>query len=201
MSVTGNALNDVLIKGGHGGRIEVGKDQILEIQNVKGQQICDFFAFNLNDISETLSPAHTRSDLRRIILKVGDVLVSRYRNPMFEILEDTCGQHDITFPPCDPVRYERGFGIKNHRSCRTNLAETITDKGVPYAYLPEPINWFQNTPVTPDGTIQRLNSTAVAGDKVVLRALQPVLAVGSACPMIGVNGEYPTDIRFVVRDA
>ena len=55
-------------------------------------------------------------------------------------------------------------------------------------------------PVTEEGTILRLNSSAVPGDKVVLLALQPVLAVGSACPMIGVNGDHPTDIRFIVRD-
>jgi hypothetical protein len=99
------------------------------------------------------------------------------------------------------VRYERGFGLRNHRSCRTNLAEVVADLGIPYAYLPEPVNWFQNMPVTSDGTIQRLNSSAAAGDKVVLRTLQPLLAVGSACPMIGVNGDRPTDIRFTVRDA
>ena len=91
--------------------------------------------------------------------------------------------------------------LRNHRSCRTNLAEVVADLGIPYAYLPEPVNWFQNMPVTADGTIQRLNSSAAAGDKVVLRALQPLLAVGSACPMIGVNGDRPTDIRFTVRDA
>src|SRR5579872_1353976 len=194
-------VNELLIKGGHGGRIEVDKGQFLEIHNVEGQQICDFFAFNLGDMSETLSPSHTRTQLRRITVRVGDVLASRCRNPMFEIVEDTCKRHDILFPPCDPVRYERGFGLKNHRSCRGNLAEAIADKGIPYAYLPEPVNWFQNMPVTSEGEILRLNSSAVAGDKVVLRALQPVLAVGSACPMIGVNGDRPTDIRFIVRDA
>lgn len=194
------ARSELLIKGGYGGRIEVEKGQLLEIYNVEGQQICDFFAFNLKDMSEALSPAHTRTELRRITLRIGDVLMSRYRNPMFEIIEDTCKQHDILFPPCDPVRYERGFGLKNHRSCRGNLAEAIADKGLPYAYLPEPVNWFQNMPVTPDGTILRLNSSAVAGDKVVLRALQSILAVGSACPMIGVNGDHPTDIRFIVHD-
>jgi uncharacterized protein YcgI (DUF1989 family) len=196
-----SVLNNVLIKGGYGGRIEVAKGQLLEVLNVEGQQICDFFAFNLDDMSESLSPSHTRSELRRIVLQVGDVLVSRYRNPMLEIVEDTCKCHDILFPPCDPVRYERGFGHKSHRSCRTNLAEQIAGKGVSYAYLPEPVNWFQNMPVTPDGTIHRLNSSAAPGDKVVLRALQSVLAVGSACPMIGVNGDHPTDIRFIVRDA
>jgi uncharacterized protein YcgI (DUF1989 family) len=193
-------MRQVLIKGGYGGRIDVEKGEILEILNVDGQQICDFFAFNAEDTTEALSPAHIRADLRRVVLKVGDVLVSRFRNPMFEILEDTCGRHDIVIPPCDPIRYEQRFGLKNHRSCRTNLAETIADKGIPYAYLPDPVNWFQNTPVMPDCSIERYTSSAVVGDKVVLRALQSVIAVGSACPMIGgSNGERSTDIRFTVR--
>jgi uncharacterized protein YcgI (DUF1989 family) len=50
--------------------------------------------------------------------------------------------------------------------------------------------------------IQRFTSTAKPGDKVVMRALQPVFAVGSSCPMIGgVNGDRSTDIRFLVGDA
>jgi uncharacterized protein YcgI (DUF1989 family) len=194
-------MRQVQIQGGRGGRIDVEKGEILEVLNVDGQQICDFFAFNTDDLSESLSPAHIRSELRRVVLKVGDVLVSCYRNPMFEILEDTCGRHDIVIPPCDPIRYELRFGLKNHRSCRTNLAEVLADEGIPYAYLPDPVNWFQNTPVMPDGSIERYTSSAVAGDKVVLRALQRVIAVGSACPMIGgSNGDRPTDIRFLVRD-
>ena len=194
--------SDVLIKGGYGGRIEVGRGQILEIVNEGGQQICDFFAFNAEDLDETLSPAHTRSALRRIVLEVGDRLFSRFRRPMFEILEDTCGRHDITFPPCDPVVYEQRFGMHDHRSCRTNLAEAIADKGVPYAFLPEPINFFQNTPIMADGRIEHHTSLAKPGDKVVLRAEMDVIAAGSACPMEGgVNGDRLTDIRFVVREA
>ena len=193
--------SDVLIKGGYGGRIEVGRGQILEIVNEGGQQICDFFAFNAEDLDETLSPAHTRSALRRIVLEVGDRLFSRFRRPMFEILEDTCGRHDITFPPCDPVVYEQRFGMHDHRSCRTNLAEAIADKGVPYAFLPEPINFFQNTPIMADGRIEHHTSLAKPGDKVVLRAEMDVIAAGSACPMEGgVNGDRLTDIRFVVRE-
>jgi uncharacterized protein YcgI (DUF1989 family) len=194
-------MREVLIKGGHGGRIDVEKGQFLEILNVEGQQICDFFAFNADDLTEALSPAHTRAELRRVVLKIGDVLVSQYRNPMFAIMQDTCGQHDIVIPPCDPIRYEKRFGLQGHRSCRTNLAEVMADDDIPYAYLPDPINWFQNTPVTPDGSIERYTSSALPGDKVVLRALQSLIAVGSACPMIGgSNGERSTDIRFVVRD-
>ena len=195
-------MRQVLIKGGYGGRIDVAEGEILEIFNVEGQQICDFFAFNASDPTEFLSPAHIRAELRRVVLEIGDVLVSCYRNPMFEIVGDTCGRHDIVIPPCDPVRYEKRFGLRNHRSCRTNLAEVIADKGIPYAYLPDPVNWFQNTPVMPDGAIERYTSSAVAGDTVTLRALQSVIAVGSACPMIGgSNGERSTDIAFIVRDS
>jgi len=193
--------SEVLIKGGYGGRIEVGRGQILEIVNEGGQQICDFFAFNAEDLDETLSPAHTRSALRRIVLEVGDRLFSRLRRPMFEIVEDTCGRHDITFPPCDPVVYEQRFAMYGHRSCRTNLAEAIADQGIPYAYLPEPINFFQNTPILADGRIEHHTSLAKPGDKVVLRAEMDVIAAGSACPMEGgVNGDRLTDIRFVVHD-
>jgi uncharacterized protein YcgI (DUF1989 family) len=194
-------MNEVLIKGGHGGRIEVGEGNILEVINMDGQQICDFFAFNAHDLGEALSPGHIRTVLGRIVLKVGDVLVSRYRKPMFEIVEDTCGRHDIVFPPCDPEVYLQRFGLHDHRSCRTNLAEVMADKQIPYAYLPDPVNFFQNSPVAADGSIQRLPSTARPGDKVVLRALQDMLVAGSACPMIGgMNGDRSTDIRFVVRD-
>ena len=195
-------MKEVLIKGGYGGRIEVGSGSMLEIVNVDGQQICDFFAFNAHDLDEVLSPGHIRSVLGRIVLKRGDVLVSRYRRPMLEIVEDTCGQHDIVFPPCDPEVYVQRFGLHRHRSCRTNLAEVMADKNIPYAYLPDPVNFFQNTPVASDGSIARLTSAAKPGDKVVLRALQDMLVAGSACPMIGgMNGDRSTDIRFVVHDA
>lgn len=193
-------MPEVLIKGGHGGRIDVRKGQILEVINVGGQQICDFFAFNADDVTETLSPSHIRTDMRKIEIGIGDVLVSRLRRPMLEILEDTCGRHDILIPPCDPIRYEQRFGLKNHRSCRTNLAEVMADKNIPYAYLPDPVNLFQNTPVTPDLKIQRYVSSAKPGDKVVFRALQDLIAAGSACPMIYENGDAPTDIRFIVHD-
>ncbi len=194
-------MNEVTIKGGYGGRIDIREGQILDVVNVEGVQICDFFAFNAKNLEDTLSPAHIRSDLRRIWLQVGDVLVSGHRNPMFEILEDTCGQHDITFPPCDPIVYVTRFGMHDHRSCHTNLEEVMADSGIPYAYLPEPVNFFQNTPVMPDGTIVHKPSSAKAGDKVSLRALMDLIVAGSACPMEGgINGDHLTDIRFIVRD-
>lgn len=194
--------SEVVIKAGHGGRVELRRGQLLEILNPEAPQICDFFAFSREDIREHLSPAHTRSANGRIYLRRGDTLWTVLRQPMFELIEDTCGQHDMTIPACDPERYRIDFGLDDHRSCRMNLAEVMAPEGIPYEYLPDPVNFFQNTPIV-DGRYGRGVSPSKPGDKVVLRALMDVVAAGSACPQdqTGSNGEHLTDIIFVVRDA
>ena len=197
-------MREVLVKGGYWGRIDVGAGERLQIVNVEGTQICDFFAFRADDIGEFLSPAHTRAELMRLTLGAGDRLVSVRRAPMFEIVEDTVGSHDMIFPACDPPRYKLGFGLDDHRSCRANLAEAMADRGIAYEHLPDPINFFQNTPVGADGTIAYGRaSVARPGDKVVLKALVDAVAVASACAMdlTGINGERLSDIRLAVREA
>ena len=196
-------MREVLVKGGYWGRIDVSAGERLEIVNVEGTQICDFFAFRADDIGEFLSPAHTRAELMRLTLGAGDTLVSVRRAPMFEIVEDTVGSHDMIFPACDPPRYRLGFGLDDHRSCRANLAEAMADRGIAYEHLPDPINFFQNTPVGAGGAIAYgAASLAGPGDRVVLRALVDVIAVASACAMdlTGINGERLSDIRLVLRD-
>jgi uncharacterized protein YcgI (DUF1989 family) len=193
----------VLIKGAHANRIHVAHGQLLEIVNVKGAQICDFFAFNAGNVREHLSPGHCRSKLFRTTLAVGDQLVSVLRRPMFEIVEDTCGQNDFIAAACDPMRYLLDFSVMPHRSCRINLFEVMAPEGIPYEYLPDPVNFFQNSPTLADGRVKRGPSPAKPGDKIVLRALMDVIAVGSSCPQdqIDSNGFSPSDIRLVVRDA
>ena len=196
-------MREVLVKGGHWGRIEVPAGGLLEIVNVEGCQICDFFAFRADDVGEFVSPAHTRAELMRLTLGAGDRLVSVRRAPMFEIVEDTVGSHDMIFPACDPPRYRLGFGLDDHRSCRANLAEAMADRGIAYEHLPDPINFFQNTPVGAGGAIAYgAASLAGPGDRVVLQALVDVIAVASACAMdlTGINGERLSDIRLVLRD-
>lgn len=193
---------EVIIAARHGGRVELKAGQRLEVVNVAGHQICDFFAFNRDNAREHLSPSHTRSVLGRLYVRAGDVMSSVLRRPMFEIIEDTCGQNDLTIPACDPQRYLIDYGLTEHRSCRMNLAENVTDLGIPYEYLPDPVNLFQRTPVLEGGQYIRELSPSRAGDKVALRALMNVIAVGSACPqdLAGGNSVPITDIKFVVHD-
>src|SRR5258708_18208549 len=105
------------------------------------------FAYNRHNPREHLSPSHTRSVLGRLYVKQGDRLSTILRRAMFEIVEDTCNQNDLTIPACDPQRYLIDYGLTDHRSCRMNLAEQITDLAIPFEYLPDPVNIFQKTPV------------------------------------------------------
>ena len=78
----------------------------------------------------------------------------------------------------------------------------MPDLTIPYDYLPDPINFFQNTPIRMDGSYGPYRpSPAKAGDRMVLRALTDVIAVGSACPMdyYPANGDRLTDLLFRVR--
>ncbi|MGH7490012.1 MAG: DUF1989 domain-containing protein [bacterium] len=194
---------EVVVKAGHGGRVDVASGQILEIENVEGAQILDFFAFCAGNVREFLSPGHCRSKLGRTTLEVGDQLVSVLRRPMFELVADSCRQNDFLAAACDPMRYLLDFDVQQHRSCRINLAEVMAPERIPYEYLPDPINFFQNSPILPDGRAKRGKSPANPGDKIVLRALMDVIAAGSACPQdqTDANGFNVTDVILRVRDA
>jgi uncharacterized protein YcgI (DUF1989 family) len=120
---------------------------------------------------------------------------------MFEVIEDTVGRHDTLFCCCDVYRYTKTYNDPGHRSCRGNLAECIPELGIPYDYLPDPFNFFQNSEPTADGGFAMLPSIAKAGDRIVLEALIDVIAVGSACPMdyYPANGDRLTDLKLIVR--
>jgi uncharacterized protein YcgI (DUF1989 family) len=192
---------EILVPAGHARATRVEAGQLLEIINVQGRQVCDFVAFNAENFDEHLSPTHTRSMLGRLTLRVGDLLRTNARNPIFELVEDTVGCHDLLIAACDHRRYELDYGLKNHRNCRANFGEVLGPHGIGYLQVPDPINLFQNTPVAADGTLGMEVSPAESGDKVTLRALGAVLVAASACPQDQnpINGWEPSEIRLVVR--
>jgi len=200
--MAGNIIRETTIEGAHGGRIEVDAGQLLEIVNIEGKQVCDFFAFSRENIREFLSPSHQRSVIRRLWLKPGDKLYSVLRRPMFELVSDDVGTHDFSIPACDPERYRMDFGIDEHRSCRKNLEGVMSGFDIPYEFLPDPFNFFQPTPVNADGTYGTGTSPSKPGDKSVLRALMDVHAVGSSCPQdqTPLNDHNPSQIQFIVRE-
>ena len=121
---------------------------------------------------------------------------------MLELVEDTVGVNDFCIPQCDPQRYQQAFGVRDHRHCRDNLAEVMASEGIPYEYLREPFNLFQNTPVEEGPRFVSGASPAKPGDRIVLRALMDEIIALSACPrdVVPTNNHRVSDLQPIVLD-
>jgi uncharacterized protein YcgI (DUF1989 family) len=193
----------LLVPGGFGRGFEAQAGQFITIVDLRGEQAGDFVALSLDDLSEVLSPVHTRRKNLSIYFKEGDFLMSSEGRPMFEVVLDTVGIHDANVPACDPTRYAVDFGVPGHRNCLENMYEPLAAYGIDILQVPEPFNFFQNGPVTADGRMAVTDPISRAGDHLVLKALMDVVCAISPCPqdIIPGNGLVVTDMRVAVTDA
>ncbi|MFC1931041.1 DUF1989 domain-containing protein [Chloroflexota bacterium] len=203
MVILGRLLNKVLIPGAHGRAVFLRQGQYLKVIDVHGKQVCDFFAFNPADPTEFLSASHTRGGNNNLNLEVGKPLYNNDRQPVLLLEEDTVKVHDMRFAACDPTRYGSMYGKWQHRSCKMNLLEALEEFNLWPPVLPDPVNFFMNTPVDEKSTESILPPVSKAGDFVILRALRDLIVVGSACPMDlnPTNDFNPTDIMFEIYEA
>jgi hypothetical protein len=193
------AIKARLIHPGQAQAVEVGEGQLLQVTDAKGKQVADFVAISRADKHEWLSVAATRSMNTNLMLQRGMTLYSNRRSPMFEVVEDSVGRHDMLFAACDPKRYE-AMGVPGHASCRAALTEVLTPFAIGFDHVPDPINWFMNVAVKQRGELEVREPLSEANDYVVLRALMPVIAAVTACPqdLNPTNGMNPTDILIRV---
>ena len=190
---------DVIIPAREGRVFEMRTGQRMKIIDVQGQQVADFIAFNLQNLDEFLSACHTRGMLGSFRPQRGRPLYTNLRNPIFLLEEDTVGVHDMLFAPCDRKRYALDYADHNHPGCRDNLHQALGGR-IPYARIPDTVNWFMNVVWRPDGSIAIVEPVSKAGDCVVLRAEMDALVAISACPQDKnpCNAFKPTELRVQV---
>lgn len=181
---------------GQGFSAEVKTGQFVQITTVSGKQVADFVAFNANDPAEHLATSTTRSMNNSLMLQEGMKLYSNRRNPMFELIEDRVGRHDMLFAACDPKRYKDDYGLEDHANCREALAEALSSHQIGYDQIPDPVNWFMNVAIVERGALELRESLAERSDYVLLEALMDTIIGVSACPQDqnAVNSHNPTDI-------
>lgn len=180
----------------------VARDQRVKVITPRGKQVGDFFALKRADPNEFTSPGNTGSRNRRIYPEVGKPFFSNRFNPLLLLEEDTVGVHDLLYPACDDFMY-RSRGEENHPNCRDNFNAALREIDFTPGGQPDPHNLFQNSPVVDlEGHLEIRESMAKPGDYVLLRALEDLVVVVTACSVDrGVlNGGEPKELLLEVYD-
>ena len=98
----------------HGKRIDAQKGQRNTVTDLEGGQGAEFFAVCTANGGAFLSPSVTLDCHESLKLNVGDLLYTNLYRPMFRIVSDDVGAHDLLFPSCRPemyVFYQKGAAV------------------------------------------------------------------------------------------
>lgn len=178
---------------------DVKKGEKVAVIDVEGEQVADFFAVCAEHDDEFLSTAVTLDCNESIRLHVGDTLYTNRYRPMFRIVRDDVGEHDILFPSCRRETYDFFYGNgEGHPNCFDNLNEALSQK----RYQIQPVNLFMSATIAPDGKVTIHPARSKAGDSIVLDALADARVAVAACSVSegACNGGRCTGVKIVVTE-
>jgi aminomethyltransferase len=183
--------------------------QYIQIIDVEGAQCSDFLAFAAADDytttdREELDGTVTRTLNGLAIPQAGlhGKYFSNRMQPLFEVIQDTCGRHDSFMLACTD-RYYEDAGYPGHPSCSGNFNQVLAPYGIAARPGWAAVNFFFNTEAAPDGTIASGESWSRPGDYVLLQASRDLLCASSACPddIDAANDWNLTAIHIRIYDA
>ncbi|MEM1433209.1 MAG: urea carboxylase-associated family protein [Pseudomonadota bacterium] len=168
---------------GYAGRgIAVDAGSTIRLTDVEGHQVADLFVLVKDNPTEFLCTARTRALTRRLFPAVDQYFFTNHYRPILRFVADhTPGVHDTLYASCDPGLHEILGGGTAHRNCHENYQEVARSLGVDDTFVPAPVNFFQNTPVSSDGTLSAACALTRAGDHVELQAEIDLLLIVTAC--------------------
>ena len=191
-------MQEYLILPCSGMRMEACKGQTVTVIDCDGGQVVDFFAQMRNDAMEFVSPGVTIDCNESLRLQVGDTLYSNRYTPMFRVLHDDVGEHDLLHPCCRTEMfdffYHNGDG---HPNCFDHINEAL---GTQHPII-RPINLFMYTKIFADGKIEVCAPPSKAGDRIVLEALCDVTLGIAACSVSesACNSGKCTSVKVIVE--
>ncbi|MGX4645004.1 DUF1989 domain-containing protein [Holzapfeliella sp. JNUCC 80] len=190
-------MTEYLIKPFSGQSFKIKTGETLTIIDVEGGQVADFFAEKSSDKNEFLSSAVTIDCNESVKLNVKDTIYSNVYNPMFTILEDEVGEHDLLFPCCRPEMYDFLYeNGDNHPNCFDNINHSLRE----YRPIINPINIFMNTKIDSNGKITINTPLSKAGSKIVLEAKMDMTVAVASCSVseADTNGTKNTPIKVII---
>ena len=197
----------ITIPARRGKALVVRAGQAVKLVNTHGTQVVDCWAWKLGAMEEFMSMEASRVWNQRLNPRVGDTLVTNFRNAILTIAEDTSpGVHDSFMAACDRQPYERLNVIGYHRNCFDNMIEAVRELGyeIPHPTLAS-LNVFMNIAVRQDGALDTLPTVTSPGDYIVFRAEMDCVVAFSACPqdIVKIQGQddnIPRDAHCCLLD-
>ncbi|MBQ7139225.1 MAG: urea carboxylase-associated family protein [Clostridia bacterium] len=181
-----------------GMKIEAYQGQTIEIIDIDGGQVVDFFAEMRNDVNEFVSPGVTIDCNESLKLNVGDIIYSNKYTPMFKVIYDDVKEHDLIHPCCRPEMYDFFYhNGKEHPNCLDNINGAL---GTTHPII-RPINLFMFTKINSDGSIKVCNPLSQANDRIILEALNDVILGIAACSVSesSCNSGKCTAVEIIIK--
>ena len=188
---------------GSAAALELQRGDVVRIEQLVGGQCVDLVAWSVQDARERLSAASTRA-IAGISPGIGDALWSGppYERPLLALITDSAPGHDLLFPACSAREYAAA-GCAPEPSCVGVQAVSAAAWGLEMADLPDPLNLWLRSDVAAGGSLRWWSTPTVAGDRVELLALEPVLVIANPCvdDVFGCSGLEPRPISVTSRRA
>lgn len=173
--------------------------QGITVVDIEGGQVVDFFAESAKNPNEFLSTGVTIDCNESLRLKVGDSIYSNLYRPMFQILYDEVGEHDLLHPCCRPEMYDFFYhNGEGHPNCLENINRSLGEARP----IIHPVNLFMYPKISEDGALSVERPLSRAGNKIVLRAEMDVRLGIAACSVSesNCNSGRCTPVKVIVED-
>jgi uncharacterized protein len=189
----------VLHPGDPWGRI-IRKGERLRVIDLEGKQAVDFLCFDANNPRNRYNAANTIKLAANLFIEKGVQLVSDEADPLFTMVEDTCGKHDTIGGCCSAHMNTLRYGDPGSHNCRDTFIKAMKPFNLDERDITANVNFFMYVPVGDKGHTAITEGFSKPGDYVDLRAERDAIAVISNCAQRfnPCNGYNPSDIRVVV---
>lgn len=118
--------------------------QTVTVIDVEGGQVADFFAERAGCPGEFLSTAVTIDCNESLRIGEGGTLYTNLYRPMFRVLVDEVGTHDLLFPCCRRETYDFFFhNGEGHPNCFDNINRSLGGQ----RHIIQPVNLFMHTTI------------------------------------------------------
>ncbi len=192
---------EYLVPARSGKAFRVKAGAIIEIIDIEGKQVVDFWALNAHDFRESLSPGVTMDCNASVYIAKGESIYTNRYQPMFVIDADDVGRHDLLHPCCRPEMYDFFYSNgEEHPNCFDNIVSALEPFDVGEMNIVYPLNFFMQTTISPTGKISIEEPRSKPGDSIHLRAMMDSIVALAACSVSesDCNGRRCTPVKVII---